>query len=40
LCLLQWLNPVKASITLGDGSETKTIDVDGYVFSEFSAISK
>ncbi|GAA5961796.1 hypothetical protein JCM8115_001423 [Rhodotorula mucilaginosa] len=35
-----WLNPVKASITLGDGSETKTIDVDGYVFSEFSAISK
>ncbi|POY73345.1 hypothetical protein BMF94_3680 [Rhodotorula taiwanensis] len=35
-----WLNPAKASITLGDGSETKTIDVDGYIFSEFSAISK
>ncbi|GAA5990063.1 hypothetical protein JCM10908_005804 [Rhodotorula pacifica] len=35
-----WLNPVKASITLGDGSETKTIDVEGYTFVEFSAISK
>ncbi|BGP25897.1 survival factor 1 [Rhodotorula toruloides] len=34
-----WLNPVKASITLGTGSETKTLDVDGYVFTEATMIS-
>jgi len=36
----QWLNPTKASITLGTGSETKTLDVEGYAFVEASFISE
>ncbi|TNY18571.1 oxidative stress survival, Svf1-like protein, partial [Rhodotorula diobovata] len=35
-----WLNPTKASITLGSGSETKTLDVEGYSFVEASFISE
>ncbi|GAA5998499.1 survival factor 1 family protein [Rhodotorula paludigena] len=35
-----WLNPVTASITLGSEGETKTIDVDGYIFNEASFISE
>ncbi|KPV74253.1 uncharacterized protein RHOBADRAFT_27731 [Rhodotorula graminis WP1] len=35
-----WLNPTKASITLGSGSETKTLDVDGCAFVEASFISE
>ncbi|GAA5824064.1 hypothetical protein JCM5353_007078 [Sporobolomyces roseus] len=34
-----WLNPVKASITLSNGTETKTIDAQGLVFSESTFIS-
>ncbi|BGP49660.1 Putative cell survival pathways protein [Rhodotorula kratochvilovae] len=35
-----WLNPTKASITLADGTESKTIDVEGYAFVEASFISE
>ncbi|GAA6032127.1 hypothetical protein JCM8097_007086 [Rhodosporidiobolus ruineniae] len=35
-----WLNPVKASITLGNGTETKTIDASGFLFNEATFISK
>ncbi|GAA5832388.1 hypothetical protein JCM11251_006431 [Rhodosporidiobolus azoricus] len=34
-----WLNPTSASITLGNGTETKTIDVTGYTFAESTFIS-
>ncbi|GAA5864647.1 hypothetical protein JCM8547_008260 [Rhodosporidiobolus lusitaniae] len=34
-----WLNPVEASITLGNGTETKTLDVKGYLFNEATFIS-
>lgn len=36
----QWLNPVTASITIGTGSETKTIDVSGYIFNEVSYVTE
>ncbi|GAA6060692.1 hypothetical protein JCM10212_005074 [Sporobolomyces blumeae] len=34
-----WLNPVKASVTLSNGSETKTVDAQGYIFNEATFIS-
>ncbi|GAA5983884.1 hypothetical protein JCM11641_006408 [Rhodosporidiobolus odoratus] len=34
-----WLNPVEASVTLGNGTETQTIDAKGLLFSESTFIS-
>lgn len=34
-----WLNPVKASVTLSNGTETKTIDAEGLIFNEATFIS-
>ncbi|GAA6003796.1 hypothetical protein JCM10207_003604 [Rhodosporidiobolus poonsookiae] len=35
-----WLNPVQASITVGNGTETTTTDAKGYIFSESTFISE